>query len=102
MYRLPNEARGVEQISFLTDKLLLGYLSEGIFYLVDLGQMLSQPGSPKLQIALEIRLPGALIKRFSVDHPMNALALTATNGNVFLYNLPVAIQNEQNLIKKRR
>ena len=47
-------------------------------------------------------MPGALIKRFSVDHPMNALALTATNGNVFLYNLPVAIQNEQNLIKKRR
>ena len=40
MYKLPNEARGVEQIPFLTDKLLLGYLSEGIFYLVDLGQML--------------------------------------------------------------
>ena len=33
---------------------------------------------------------------------MNALALTASNGNVFLYNLPMAIQNEQNLVKKRQ
>jgi len=32
---------------------------------------------------------------------MNALALTATNGNVFLYNLPAAILNEQTLAKKR-
>lgn len=55
-----------------------------------------------MQVSLEIRLPGgALIKRFAVDQPMNALALTATNGNVFLYNLPIAIQNEQNLVKKR-
>jgi len=38
MYKLPSEARGIEQVAFLTDKLLLGYLSEGIFYLVDLGQ----------------------------------------------------------------
>ena len=37
LYKLPNEARGIEQISFLTDRLLLGYISEGIFYLVDLG-----------------------------------------------------------------
>lgn len=37
IYQLPNEARGVEQIAFLTDKLLLGYISEGIFNLVDIG-----------------------------------------------------------------
>ena len=48
----------------------------------------------KLQLALEIRIPAAQIKRFTVDQPMNALALTASNGNVFLYNLPMAIQNE--------
>ena len=33
---------------------------------------------------------------------MNALALTATNGNVFLYNLPAAILNDQNLARKRQ
>ena len=38
MYSLPNEARGIEQLTFLTDRLLLGYISEGVFYLVDLGQ----------------------------------------------------------------
>ena len=59
--------------------------------MVDLGQ---QGQANKLQITLEVRIPGALIKRFSVDHPMNALALAATNGNVFLYNLPAAIKNE--------
>lgn len=37
-FKLPNEARGIEQLAFLTDRLLLGYLSEGIFYLVDFGQ----------------------------------------------------------------
>ena len=89
VYKLPCEARGIEQISFLTDKLLIGYISEGFFYLVDLGQANS---NSRLQVALEIRLPeGAQIKRFSVDHPMNALAMTATNGRVFLYNLPTAI-----------
>ena len=36
-FRLPNEARGVDQMELLADKLLLGYLSEGAFYLVDLG-----------------------------------------------------------------
>ena len=87
VYKLPNEARGIEQVSFLTDKLLVGYLSEGIFNLVDLGQQ----SKNRLQLALQIRIPGALIKRFAVDHPMNALALTSTNGNVFLYNLPAAI-----------
>ena len=39
LLRLPNGARGIEQIAFLTDKLLLGYLSEGIFYLVDLANL---------------------------------------------------------------
>ena len=32
---------------------------------------------------------------------MNALALVCTNGNVLLYNLPVAIMNEQSIAKKR-
>lgn len=91
LYRLPNNARGVDQLAFLTDKLLLGYISEGIFCLLDLGQLQNQTECTKLQLALQIRLPNALIKRFAIDHPMNALALTATNGNVFLYNLPVAI-----------
>ena len=57
-YRLPNEARGIEQIELLTDKLLLGYISEGAFYLVDLGQATN---NNNLQIALEIRIPGAHI-----------------------------------------
>jgi hypothetical protein len=38
VYKLPNEARGVQQLAFLTDRLLLAYISEGIFYVVDLGQ----------------------------------------------------------------
>jgi len=37
IYQLPNEARGVDQVGFLTDKLLLAYISEGIFNLVDIG-----------------------------------------------------------------
>ena len=84
LYKLPKEARGIEQLAFLTDKLLLGYISEGIFYLVDLGQQ----SQAKLQVALEIRLPAALIKRFAVDNRMNALSLCSSGGQVFLYNLP--------------
>jgi len=91
LYKLPREARGIEQLCFLADRLLLGYLSEGIFHLVDLGQ---QAPDNKLQIALEIRVPGSLIKRFAVDAQMNALALVASNGHVLLYNLPAAIQND--------
>jgi hypothetical protein len=37
IYRLPNEGKGVEQLLLLSDKLLLAYISEGVFYLVDLG-----------------------------------------------------------------
>lgn len=56
-YQLPNEARGVEQLKLLRDKYLLAYLSEGIFYLVDLDQ--KTQNEYKLKIALEIRVPGA-------------------------------------------
>ena len=98
-YKLPNEARGVEQLELLTDKLLLGYISEGAFYLVDLGQ--SADNDSRLQIALEIRIPGAHIGQFSVDRQMNTLTLATTNGNTFLYNLPLALKNEQQLANKK-
>lgn len=52
-------------------------------------------------MALEIRVPGAAIKRFAIDKPMNALILSASNGTVLMYNLPAAIQNAQALAKSQ-
>jgi hypothetical protein len=37
IYRLPDGATGVDQISLLSDPLLLAFISGGTFYLVDLG-----------------------------------------------------------------
>ena len=65
--------------------------------MVDLGQA----NSSRLKIALEIRIPGAHIGQFSVDRPMNTLALATTTGNTFLYNLPLALKNEQSLASQK-
>lgn len=90
-FKLPNEARGIDQISLLSDKLLLAYLSEGNFYLVDLGQRVDE----KMQIALEIRIPGQQIKRFAVDRNMNNLVLVTSGGKTHMYHLPTALTNEK-------
>jgi hypothetical protein len=64
-FKLPNEAKGVNQIQLLKDKCLLAYLSDGTFYLVDLNA--DNRSKPKVEVSLEIRIPGQKISKFEVD-----------------------------------
>jgi hypothetical protein len=74
----------------LQDKLLLAFLSEGSFFLVDLGQA----PSDELEISLEIRLPAQQIKRITIDPAMMTLVLSTSSGKILLYHLPTALKNE--------
>ena len=97
-YRLPNNARGVEQIQLLRDKYLLAYISEGIFYLVDINP---ENRTQKIKISLELRVPGHKITRFDVDNNMRIVALATAGGNLLMYDLAKALENETLISKKK-
>jgi len=82
----------------LRDRNLLAYISEGYFYICDLS---SREGTDKIKVKLNIRIPNESIKTFSVDFNMNTVLLGTNNGNLFMYDLPKALENERYLAKKR-
>jgi hypothetical protein len=95
-------------MKLLRDKNLLAYLSEGYFYIVDLSSRLSDPKSksesdlqPRIKVKLNIRIPNEAIKNFDVDFNMNTVLLGTNNGNVYMYDLPKALENERFINKKR-
>jgi hypothetical protein len=97
IFRLPRNSKGVEQILLLKDKLLLCFISEGVFYLVDL----AQADEDELEVQLEIKVHAHQVKQFAVDPKMKTLALATTGSKVFMYDLPTALKNERALKKHK-
>jgi hypothetical protein len=82
----------------LRDKNLIAFISEGYFYIADLGSV-SETG--KALIKLNLRIPNEAIKTFDVDYNMNTVLLSTSTGNVYLYDLPKALENERIISKKK-
>eukprot|EP00347_Sterkiella_histriomuscorum_P023854 403333155 len=100
-FKLPAGCRGIEKLQLLRDKNLLSFISEGYFYLVDLSTQFLNPGSGGVQVKLHIRIPNESIKNFEIDQNMNILVLLTSNGQAYLYDLPVALENERVIQKKK-
>ena len=56
---------------------------------------------PKIKISLEVRIPGQAINRFDVDSNMRLVALATASGNVLIYDLAKAVENERLIAKKK-
>lgn len=82
----------------LRDKNLLAFISEGYFYIVDLS---TKHVFGRIQVKINIRIPNETIKNFDVDFNMNTLLLATSNGNVYIYDLPKAFENERIIVKKK-
>jgi hypothetical protein len=93
---LPIGCRGIEKLLLLRDKGLVAFLSEGYFYVVDMNHK-----DTRMKMKLNIRIPHEAIKNFDVDYNMTTVLLATTNGNVFLYDLPKAFENESAISKKK-
>ena len=98
-FKLPPGCRGIDQLQLLRDKNLLAFLSEGYFYIVDLSTTSTCNG--KIQTKLNIRVPNEKLSVFDIDFNMNSLLMGSTNGHVYLYDLPKALENERILNKKK-
>ena len=55
----------------------------------------------KIQTKLNIRVPNEKLSVFDIDFNMNSLLMGSTNGHVYLYDLPKALENERILNKKK-
>jgi hypothetical protein len=52
-------------------------------------------------VKLNLRIPHEHIKTFDVDQALTSLVLGTSAGNVFVYDLGKALENERVLAKKR-
>lgn len=66
-FRLPTGCRGVDKLSLLRDDHLVGLISEGYFYLVDIGE--------RVTAKLQIRVPNERVITFDIDEAMSQLVL---------------------------
>ena len=104
LYRLPPGCRGVDRLQLLRDQHLLAFLSSGYFYLLDLSYATTATAttaSPLPQVKLHLRIPHEPIKTFDVDQALTSLVLGTTAGNVYVYDLAKALENERVLAKRR-
>lgn len=62
-------------------------------------QHLGDSGRPVVR--LNIRIPHEKVKTFDVDVKMSQLVLGTNSGNVYIYDLPKALENERILCKKK-
>lgn len=85
-------------MQLLRDKSLLAFISEGYFYIVDVS---SQQIDGRIRGKINIRIPNESIKNFDIDFNMNTLLLATSNGNVYIYDLPKAYENERVISKKK-
>jgi hypothetical protein len=85
-YGLPEGCLGIDQIGLLQDSLLLGFIAQGRFYLVDLSKE-----SENLKVQCCIGLNAYPIIQFTVDGSMQKLILTA--DKCYLYDLCKTIEN---------
>ena len=101
LYRLPTGCRGVDRLQLLRDQHLLAFLSSGYFYLLDLSYATTATATTLPQVKLHLRIPHEPIKTFDVDQALTSLVLGTTAGNVFVYDLAKALENERVLAKRR-
>ena len=87
-------------MKLLRDKNLLAFISEGYFYLVDLSSR-EQYENLKIKVKINIRIPNESVKNFDIDSNMNTVLLATGNGNLYMYDLPKALENERVINKKR-
>jgi hypothetical protein len=99
-FKLPIGCRGVEKMMLLRDKNLLAFLSEGYFYIVDLNAAY-QTELGRIVVKINIRIPNEQIKNFDIDFNMNTVLLTTSNGSLYIYDLPKALENERIISKKK-
>jgi hypothetical protein len=100
LYRLPTGCRGVDRLQLLRDQHLLAFLSSGYFYLLDLSYA-TTAATTLPQVKLHLRIPHEPIKTFDIDQALTSLLLGTTAGNVFVYDLAKALENERVLAKRR-
>jgi hypothetical protein len=81
----------------LRDQNLLCMLSESYFYLLDI----SYASEGKITVKLNLRIPHEQIKCFDIDQNMTTLVLGTSAGNVFVYDLAKALENEKIISKKK-
>ena len=100
LYRLPTGCRGVDRLQLLRDQHLLAFLSSGYFYLLDLSYATTATTTALPQVKLHLRIPHEPIKTFDIDQSLTSLLLGTTAGNVFVYDLAKALENERVLAKR--
>lgn len=49
----------------------------------------------RLKVKLNIRIPNESVKHFDVDFNMSLVLLATNNGNLYMYDLPGAFENER-------
>jgi hypothetical protein len=52
-------------------------------------------------VKLNIRIPNEKIKLYDIDFNMQTLVVGTTSGNVYIYDLPKALENERILQRKK-
>jgi hypothetical protein len=92
---LPTGCRGVDRLAMLRDQNLMGLLSEGYFYLLDISFATTADHPRPIVMKLNIRIPHEQIKTFDIDQNMSTLVLGTNAGNVYIYDLPKALENER-------
>lgn len=93
-------------MAMLRDQNLLAFITsyEGYFYLVDISYAGIENGSDPKKVPLvklNIRIPHEQIKNFDIDFSMGQLLLGTSGGNVYMYDLPKALENERVLAGKK-
>lgn len=78
----------------LRDQNLLAVISEGFFYLIDISYS-TTTDKQKVVVKLNIRIPHEQVKTFDVDQNMTTLVLGTNAGNVFIYDMAKALENER-------
>jgi hypothetical protein len=102
IYRLPAGCNGIEKVSMLKDQNLLGFIAEGYFYIVDISfAAQSMQENKRPVVKLNIRIPHEKIQTFEVDGNLSSLVIGTNSGNIYLYDLYKAIENERLLNQKR-
>lgn len=82
----------------MRDKHLISFLSEGYFYILDIS---NYENGGRLLVKLNIRIPNESIQTYDIDYNMTTVLIGTTNGNVFLYDLHKALENERVLSQKK-
>ena len=75
----------------------MALISEGFFYLIDISYSTTSTSEKKhsVVVKLNIRIPHEQVKTFDIDQNMTTLVLGTNAGNVFIYDLAKALENER-------